>query len=75
MLHELFCKFDEVCEMFNIYKVETIGDVSGAPARATHATGAVYGSLSQARDFGFWTEPRGIRCAQRPFRRSRAIIA
>ena len=33
MLHELFCKFDEVCEMFNIYKVETIGDVSGAPAR------------------------------------------
>eukprot|EP00959_Pyramimonas_sp_CCMP1952_P131958 2759078-Pyramimonas_sp.AAC.2 len=38
--------------MYNIYKVETIGDVSGAPARATHATGAVYGSLSQARDFG-----------------------
>eukprot|EP00976_Prorocentrum_cordatum_P038375 780372-Prorocentrum_minimum.AAC.1 len=61
--------------MYNIYKVETIGDVSGAPARCASNQRGGYGSLSQARDFGFWTEPRDISCARRPFRRSRAIIA
>ena len=27
MLHDLFCKFDTVCDNYNLYKVETIGDV------------------------------------------------
>ena len=27
MLHDLFCKFDTVCDHYNLYKVETIGDV------------------------------------------------
>ena len=27
MLHDLFCKFDTVCDHHDLYKVETIGDV------------------------------------------------
>jgi hypothetical protein len=32
MLHDLFCKFDTVCNHHELYKVETIGDVRARAA-------------------------------------------
>ena len=44
MLHNLFSDFDEICEQFGVYKIETIGDAYLA------STGCIPHSASDAQE-------------------------
>ena len=44
MLHNLFSDFDEICDQFGVYKIETIGDAYLA------ATGCIPNSRASAQE-------------------------